>query len=191
MEKEKKSSSYATSSYSSLHEDKKAKMKAFVKEYIHKVLKHLKAKGKLRHSSSSHHLSSKSQSSTRRDRSESTSTPHTRMASGETASDPPLTTPTDDVNLDDQAADRLVAADMFSDDGMGGEVLVDDNDGDQEMDITKDSLSGATHVDLSTPTPAEKVGAFNLGMAPGIISLGLGDTPERTPTSGGPSPMDK
>lgn len=48
VEKEKRGRSYADSRNPSLTEEKKAKMKAFTKEYAHKVLRNLKAKGKLR-----------------------------------------------------------------------------------------------------------------------------------------------
>jgi histone-lysine N-methyltransferase SETD2 len=48
VEKEKKGHSYTSSRHPSLTEDKKAKIKAFTKEYTHKVLKKLKEKGKLR-----------------------------------------------------------------------------------------------------------------------------------------------
>jgi histone-lysine N-methyltransferase SETD2 len=48
VEKEKKGHSYSTTRHPTLSEEKKAKMKSFVKEYTHKVLKKLKEKGKLK-----------------------------------------------------------------------------------------------------------------------------------------------
>ncbi|WWD19848.1 hypothetical protein CI109_104315 [Kwoniella shandongensis] len=48
VEKEKKGHSYSTTRHPSLSDEKKVKMKAFTKEFTHKVLKRLKEKGKLR-----------------------------------------------------------------------------------------------------------------------------------------------
>ena len=48
MEKEKKGQSYGSNRHPSLSDEKKAKMKAFTKEYAHKLLKKLKEKGKIR-----------------------------------------------------------------------------------------------------------------------------------------------
>ncbi|WVQ83668.1 hypothetical protein IAT38_005811 [Cryptococcus sp. DSM 104549] len=53
VEKEKKGHTYASSRHPSLSEEKKAKMKAFTKDFAHKVLKRLKAKGTLRKPGSS------------------------------------------------------------------------------------------------------------------------------------------
>ncbi len=48
VEKEKKGKSWQQGDeYQALTEDKKAKMKSFIKEYAHKILKKLKEKGKL------------------------------------------------------------------------------------------------------------------------------------------------
>ncbi|ADV23354.1 Histone-lysine N-methyltransferase, putative [Cryptococcus gattii WM276] len=47
VKKEKKSPSYQGAKYPSLSDDKKAKIKSFTKDYTHKILKHLKEKGKL------------------------------------------------------------------------------------------------------------------------------------------------
>ncbi|KIR51964.1 histone-lysine N-methyltransferase, H3 lysine-36 specific [Cryptococcus gattii Ru294] len=47
VKKEKKSPSYQGAKYPSLSDDKKAKVKSFTKDYTHKILKHLKEKGKL------------------------------------------------------------------------------------------------------------------------------------------------
>lgn len=49
VDKEKRGHSYAAHRHPSLTEEKKAKMKAFTKDYTHKLLRNLKAKGKLRH----------------------------------------------------------------------------------------------------------------------------------------------
>jgi hypothetical protein len=53
VEKEKKGHTYASTRTPALSDDKKAKMKSFVKDYTHKLLKRLKEKGKLRRPKSS------------------------------------------------------------------------------------------------------------------------------------------
>ncbi|KAK4688692.1 [histone H3]-lysine36 N-trimethyltransferase, partial [Tremellales sp. Uapishka_1] len=47
VDKEKRGSSYASTRHPTLSDEKRAKMKLFVKEYTHKLLKKLKEKGKL------------------------------------------------------------------------------------------------------------------------------------------------
>ncbi len=53
VEKEKRGRSYAAHRHPQLSEEKKAKMKAFTKEFAHKLLRNLKSKGKLRRTGSS------------------------------------------------------------------------------------------------------------------------------------------
>ncbi|WVO21645.1 histone-lysine N-methyltransferase, H3 lysine-36 specific [Cryptococcus decagattii] len=60
VKKEKKSPSYQGAKYRSLSDDKKAKIKSFTKDYTHKILKHLKEKGKLLNPKSSSTLKTSS-----------------------------------------------------------------------------------------------------------------------------------
>lgn len=53
MEKEKRGRSYAAHRHPQLSDEKKAKIKTFTKDFAHKILRNLKAKGKLRRTVSS------------------------------------------------------------------------------------------------------------------------------------------
>ncbi|CAK9780083.1 hypothetical protein CC85DRAFT_283658 [Cutaneotrichosporon oleaginosum] len=53
VDKEKRGRSYQNHRHPQLSEEKKAKMKSFTKDYVHKLLRNLKAKGKLRRTTSS------------------------------------------------------------------------------------------------------------------------------------------
>ena len=197
VEKEKKGHSYSTSRHPSLTEEKRAKMKAFTKEYSHKVLRKLKEKGKLR----------APKDPSRSSRSVESATPSTIPP------DTPITLSTP-------------SATIKTPDGQHGELLTDifggsddeAEDGDTPMDIEPDDSPMRTPIHVSPssvvvkPIGLEKINGLNGAIRvdsfrPGLPTksvspvkvVGNGiqpmtmDTPSRTPTSGGggPSPGDR
>ena len=137
MDKEKRGSSYANTRHPTLNDDKRAKIKSFTKEFVHKVLKRLKEKGKLRKLKSSSGSSANGRSRSKLG---------TSQTSSSTGPETPNGTQTDDVSQVQQ----------------GGEEAADDMDVDMEMDLDeifgKDDESRSTSVSgkivpLPTPSP--------------------------------------
>ncbi|KAL0247073.1 histone-lysine N-methyltransferase, H3 lysine-36 specific [Cryptococcus tetragattii IND107] len=118
VKKEKKSPSYQGAKYPSLSDDKKAKIKSFTKDYTHKILKHLKEKGKL--------LNPKSSST----RQTSSNDPNHAASSSTNGDTPSISTPS-------QGGVSLEAAQSLRD----GELMDDifGADEDMAMDLDEDT----------------------------------------------------
>ncbi|KIR31664.1 histone-lysine N-methyltransferase, H3 lysine-36 specific [Cryptococcus deuterogattii MMRL2647] len=118
VKKEKKSPSYQGAKYPSLSDDKKAKIKSFTKDYTHKILKHLKEKGKL--------LNPKSSSSLRTSKND----PNHAASSSTNGDTPSISTPS-------QGGVSLEAAQSLRD----GELMDDifGADEDMAMDLDEDT----------------------------------------------------
>ncbi|OCF61564.1 histone-lysine N-methyltransferase, H3 lysine-36 specific [Kwoniella mangroviensis CBS 10435] len=145
VEKEKKGHSYSTSRHPTLSEEKKAKMKAFTKEFTHKVLKRLKEKGKLRRINPNHNASS-----TTTPTSTSTSSRNNLKIEGGTINTPTpsgtiIETPTDP---EGSTKEGDLLDDIFG---------KDDIDIDMEMDM---DMEGSPS---STSAPASRKESMSLG----------------------------
>jgi hypothetical protein len=195
VEKEKKGHSYAAHRHPTLTDDKRAKIKAFTKEFVHKVLKKLKEKGKLRKGP---HASGSGSSKSRDHGSKSASTP---SATPNTVSDNSTVLQTPDGHND-------LVNDIF-------DVGEDDDDRsihdqatpakDMEMDVDVDDRSMTT---ISFPPPgsspvnqtplkrgrSDSIAKVNGGHAPIKVDTYRPEpataaypkaTPSRTPTSDG------
>jgi len=143
VEKEKRGHSYAAHRNPSLSDEKKAKIKAFTKEFTHKVLRNLKAKGKLRKPGSSSSNGNGSRSATSRS---PMSTPATTP--GHFVSTPSTTpgltfasTPTGSTGTPNGAA---LLDDIFGTDERDHHDIEVDDSMDVDMDEDTDTPSGAT-----------------------------------------------
>lgn len=143
VDKEKRGHSYTSHRHPSLSEEKKAKIKAFTKEYAHKVLKKLKAKGKLKdprktESSSQTHWSPAKNDST------PSATP------GKSASTPSGSLTQDTPRGGSQILDEMFGVDDQDDDYANGH-----GDGDDSMDVDSDRpVTPAASSPMSTPASA-------------------------------------
>ncbi|WOO81021.1 Histone-lysine N-methyltransferase, H3 lysine-36 specific [Vanrija pseudolonga] len=143
VDKEKRGHSYTAHRHPSLSEEKKAKIKAFTKEYAHKVLKKLKAKGKLKdprktESSSQTHWSPAKNDST------PSATP------GKSASTPSGSLTQDTPRGGSQILDEMFGVDDNDDDYANGH-----GDGDDSMDVDSDRpITPAASSPMSTPASA-------------------------------------
>lgn len=159
VEKEKRSASYQAHRHPTLTDEKKAKIKAFTKEFTHKLLKRLKDKGKLRRPSSA----SQSHQKAKNGSSSVLSTPSVPAASTPSAStllETPRTDPADDFEFDDILSSGLNGNGHGADDGYG--------DGDQAGG--GDGEMGHTSLDdvvLDVDIDAELEGADLTPLPPG------------------------
>ena len=147
VEKEKKGHSYFSTRNPTLSDEKKAKLKSFVKEYAHKVLKKLKEKGKLRKVSS---------------HGQSTTTP--------SASATPATTSTPSALLasPNGSSHGELVVDIFGADDDGDDDGDDNNgDGDEDLDMGEmdDESKAPQSTDPQTPDFSSPMGNGN-GIAP-------------------------
>ncbi|WVQ94922.1 hypothetical protein IAU59_002008 [Kwoniella sp. CBS 9459] len=147
VEKEKKGHTYSTTRVPTLSEEKKAKMKAFTKEFAHKVLKRLKEKGKLIRTGTGAERGSTSQSA--RSNSHSTSTLSRLSHEADVSGSQGLTTPTPSGTVietprDGDDKDGDLVDDIFGkddDDDMDMDMEMDVDDGLSQSSISAKSLS--------------------------------------------------
>ncbi|ORY31608.1 hypothetical protein BCR39DRAFT_86195 [Naematelia encephala] len=173
VDKEKKGHSYASNAKPDFSEEKKGKMKTFVKEYAHKVLKRLKEKGKLR-----------KQSSNGRD----------YAASSEPSATPATTAIPETPNgLNKEQIDLV--SDIFgpSDELDSPSLVVESSPMEsplrnlKDASVTEKTFTNGFRVE-SLDMSGFKVHRTNSGAG---VRVGIQGTPDRTPTSGsgsGPSP---
>jgi hypothetical protein len=196
VEKEKKGHSYSSNRHPSLSEEKKTRMKAFTKEYTHKVLRKLKDKGKLRRPSSStngHSHRDHSSHAHPRDGSTSTSSPVTATP-GATPLSLSLSTPSAFTQTPTPSRHSSALAGEL-DDIFG--VDPPDDDMDMDMDMEEDA-EDASPEDIATPDQELAIRSEHtaettngkLRLIPVVKEVSGLDTPG-TPSSGGPSPMDR
>jgi histone-lysine N-methyltransferase SETD2 len=204
VEKEKKGHSYSSNRHPSLSEEKKTRIKAFTKEYTHKVLRKLKDKGKLRRPSSStngHSHRDHSSHAHARDGTTSTSSPVTATP-GATPLSLSLSTPTAFTQTPTPSRHSSALAGEL-DDIFGVDPPDDDMDMDMDMDMEEDA-EDASPEDIATPDQdlairsehpeglphLSETANGKLRLNPVVKEVSGLDTPG-TPSSGGPSPMDR
>ncbi|KAL1410857.1 histone methyltransferase set2 [Vanrija albida] len=172
VDKEKRGHSYAAHRHPSLSDEKKAKIKAFTKEFAHKLLKKLKAKGKLKdprktQSSSSHWSPTKHDTPS--------ATP------GKSASTPSGSVSQDTPRGGSQILDEMFGADDHDDDYANGH-----GDGDDSMEVDSEAaITPAASSPMSTPAS----GSF-VPSKPVVVQRASGPfLPSRTPS--GPIVLDR
>ncbi|TXT15823.1 hypothetical protein VHUM_00326 [Vanrija humicola] len=141
VDKEKRGHSYAAHRHPSLSEEKKAKIKAFTKEYAHKVLKKLKAKGKLRDP-----RKSESSSQTHWSPAKNDSTPSATPGKS-------VSTPSGSLMQDTPRGGSQILDEMFGEDDNDDEDYANGHgDGDDSMDVDSDRpITPAASSPMSTP----------------------------------------
>jgi hypothetical protein len=139
VDKEKRGKTYQEGKLEKLTDEKRTKLKAFIKEYTHKILKKLKDRGKL--------MDAPSKSSSRRR--ESTADPDRREGTS-----------------DSQDNDKQLVNEMFGNDEMDMEM---DLDGDEEDDqagspfgIRSRDLISLEESSVSTPTTTSPTNAARI-----------------------------
>jgi len=138
VDKEKRGKTYQDGKLEKLSDDKRTKLKAFIKEYTHKILKKLKDRGKLRDATS--------KSSSRRR--ESTTGPDRREGTS-----------------DSQEDDKQLVNEMFGNDEIDMEMDFDgDEEGDQASpyDVRSRDLTSLEESSVSTPTTTSPTNAARI-----------------------------
>ncbi len=159
VEKEKKGHSHTSTRHPTLSDEKKAKLKAFTKEYSHKLLKKLKEKGKLRRIASS----TKSNGSM--------STPQTFS----TPSRIPPDTPTgSEARHEEEAEHDDLLDEMFGDGDVDG-----DGEGEVGMEVDEDEDEEGDPSPPVIATPDGEVVVSPVVERKGMV--GFPETPGRTP----------
>ncbi|OCF43734.1 histone-lysine N-methyltransferase, H3 lysine-36 specific [Kwoniella heveanensis CBS 569] len=143
VEKEKKGHTYPTTRVPTLSEEKKAKMKAFTKDFTHKVLKRLKEKGKLIRVGANREMPSQSA----RSNSNPTSTPSRLGRELDTSESQSLATPTPSGTVIETPRDQDDKEGDLVDDIFGKDD--DDMDMELEMDMEVDDDLGQTSISAS------------------------------------------